>query len=607
MCMKPVDPATLLAERMPLDVWGKGFADHPSVRPLIEGFTNIAAEHVAISEHHAAGFILNDVIQRRRWLRLRGMSLTTDSIGRSLEKRARALSLDERALKKIRGAFRRPPGERVYRIYLNTPELQAIYPLALMPLGQAHFITWLTSHGRADFKLSSEEILWFLYQSDAELERGLTLTYLLRPTWQEAFPLALTPQGWGPFVQLLKDAYGEYFRASAFRKLPHTLSSADQQTLEARHAEPVASTRTVSGVNVLSHFCNPSGIQQAALWTKAALERAGLRTSCRDVPVPRHLIPADRERWLGLEIHPVTILTHAATPYFINAYERAGLYRRPDVYRIAYWAWELERVPDEWVEAAAHVNEIWAPTPFVADAMRAAMPVPVYDMLPGVEIGAVEHVARAEFGIAPDDFVFLFMFDLHSQIHRKNPGALVGAFKQAFRADDAATLVIKATGGDIFTKDFEMLRAMCAADKIVLIDEVMSRERAYGMIEMCDCFVSLHRSEGFGLGLAEAMLLGKPVIATGYSGNLAFMNAENSLLVDYEMVEIAEDRPIYTRGNRWAEPSVTHAAALMRQVYENREAAVANALRVKPQITAALSLAEAGNRMRRRLQSIVGS
>lgn len=132
----------------------------------------------------------------------------------------------------------------------------------------------------------------------------------------------------------------------------------------------------------------------------------------------------------------------------------------------------------------------------------------------------------------------------------------------------------------------------------------MSRGRAYGMIEMCDCFVSLHRSEGFGLGLAEAMLLAKPVIATGYSGNLAFMNRDNSMLVDYEMAEITEDRPIYTRGNRWAEPSVEHAAQCMREVFDRRDAAFARARRVQGEIAQLLSLEAAGRRMLARLHQI---
>ncbi len=358
---------------------------------------------------------------------------------------------------------------------------------------------------------------------------------------------------------------------------------------------------------MLSHFCNPSGIQQAAFWAKTALERAGLRTSCRDVPVPRRALPNDREKWLGLEIFPVTILNHAATPYFESGYQRSGLLPKENIYRIAYWNWELEAVPDEWVEAAELVDEIWSPTKFVAQAMRSRMPRPVYHMLPGVEVGPIETVPRASLNIPENHLVFLFMFDLHSQIHRKNPIAVFRAFRDAFRGDDRATLLIKTSGGDIHSTDLALLREIIRGNNVLLLDELMTRERAYGLIAMSDCFVSLHRSEGFGLGLAEAMLLGKPVIATGYSGNLDFMNRENSLLVDYEMVAIEEDRPIYTRGNLWAEPSIEHAAAYMRDVYERPDEARARARRAQPEIQRLLSLEAAGKRMRARLQEIMAA
>jgi glycosyltransferase involved in cell wall biosynthesis len=373
------------------------------------------------------------------------------------------------------------------------------------------------------------------------------------------------------------------------------------------HQRELKRGEPLEGVNILSHFCNPSGIQQAALWAKAALERAGLRTSCRDVPVPRRVVPNDREQWLGQEIFPITILTQAATPYFESGYERSGLWPRENGYRIAYWNWELETVPDEWVEAAGLVDEIWSPTRFVADAMSARMPCPVYHILPGVEVGPVEKVTRSSLNIPEDHFVFLFMFDLHSQVHRKNPGAVFRAFRETFREDDKATLVIKTTGGDIHSADLEQVRKTIGGPNITLLDKLMPRAQAYGLIAMADCFVSLHRSEGFGLGLAEAMLMAKPVIATGYSGNLDFMNRNNSLLVDYELVEIKEDRPIYTRGNFWAEPSIKQAAAYMRDVYEHRDEACARALRGQAETQSLLSLEAAGQRMRARLEQIVAA
>jgi glycosyltransferase involved in cell wall biosynthesis len=590
--------AATRGELSPLDTRSTDFARHPRVADLRVGLLNTEAAGAAKSQRAAAGFILHRLLLHRPSWQFGRRDV--NSFGRALIRRAKRLGISATGVEKIRGALRRPLGERVYNVYLNRPELQEIYPLALLPLGQAHFITWLATHGRQDFGLKNEEILWFFYQSATELDRGLVLTYLLRPTWQAQFPDALTRRGWKRFVSALRSAFGRYFPARKIRRLPVTRAAATQHPIE-----PTTSVRQLQGVNIISHCCNPSGLQQAAFSIKAALECARLNTSCRDVPVPRHYIPTDRESWLGREIHPVTILTHAATPYFLNGYERAGLHRRPEVYRIAYWFWELELVPQEWIESALTVDEIWSPTPFVADAMRRVMPRPVFDMLPGVEIGAIETVTKEELAIARDRFVFLFMFDLHSQIHRKNPAGVVAAFKQAFRESDPVTLVIKATGGDIFEDDFETLQEICRAENVVLIHEVMSRGRAYGMVEMCDCFVSLHRSEGFGLGLAEAMLLGKPVIATGYSGNLAFMNRENSMLVDYEIVEITEDRPVYTKGNRWAEPSVAHAAQLMREVFENRAAAVEKARRVQREIAELLSLEAAGRRMRDRLEQIM--
>jgi glycosyltransferase involved in cell wall biosynthesis len=486
-------------------------------------------------------------------------------------------------------------GHRVRDVYLNDPELQRLYPLGLLPLGQLHFLAWLTTHGRADQRLVDAEIIDFLNNSVADELPGLCLTYLLQPEWQRHFPGALSGAGWDGFRGWITATYGQHLR----RPLPAEAPRLDFITDRSR-----ASSGPLAGVNILSHFCNPSGIQQAAWWTKRALERASLSTSCRDVPVPRRIPASDREYWLGQEIYPITILTHAAEPYFESGYERAGLWPGENIYRIAYWAWELETVPDQWLKAAELVDEVWAPTRFVSEAMQARMPKPVYHMLPGVEVGPFETVAPASLGIPEDHFVFLFMFDLHSQVHRKNPVAVFRAFQDAFGETDRATLLIKTSGGDIHSADLAELRGTIRGANVILLDQLMTRAQTYGLIAMSDCFVSLHRSEGFGLGLAEAMLLGKPVIATGYSGNLDFMNSDNSLLVGYEKVEIAEDRPIYTRGSFWAEPSVEQAAAYMRDVYDDPDEARARARRVQPETQRLLSLESAGRRMRARLEQI---
>jgi len=352
------------------------------------------------------------------------------------------------------------------------------------------------------------------------------------------------------------------------------------------------------------HFCYPSGIRQAALATKKSLEGCGVATACRDVPVDVTRRTGERTDWLGLEIYPSTLLTNAPTPYFVTAYERSGLLRRNDVYRIAYWYWELETIPEDWVQLAPRINEIWAPTQFVATAMRSRMPVPTYHMAPGVDIGELERIPRAKLGIPDDHRIFLFAFDPHSQIRRKNPHGVIRAFQQAFTPNDKATLVIKASGGE-HTPDLAELEQIARGANIVLIHRLFSRSAYLGLIQLCDCFVSLHRTEGFGPGMAEAMLLGKPVIATRYSGNLDFMNSENSMLVDYRRVEITEDHGAYTKGNFGADPSVDQAASYMRQVFENRAAAAALGARAQTEMLKTLSLQGAGQRMLERIREIM--
>lgn len=515
------------------------------------------------------------------------------------ESQAKEIGLEVRPI----SAFEQP-AKSVYDLYLNDPVLQRFFPLALLPAGQLDFLGWLTTFGRSLHGLGDVEILWFLQESAEDLPRGLALTYLINPTWQEEFPLALTSHGWQDFTHWIENNFSPFFAETALGNTPPAISAGKQcpSGPQLRQSARVESAE-VEGVNILSHFCYPSGIRQAALWTQASLERAGVSTSCRDIPVAAPTREGERTDRLGLEIYPITLLTNAPIPYFMNAYERAGLFRQSQVYRIAYWYWELQTIPEEWVPIGSMVDEIWAPTEFVANAMRSRMPVPVHKMPPGVGIDSVESVPRAMFGIPEDHCVFLFMFDINSQMERKNPRGVIRAFRRAFGREDKATLVIKTSGGGD-SPNLEALRKEAPQANIVFIDKLFSRAATNGMIEMSDCFISLHRSEGFGLGLAEAMLLGRPVIATGYSGNLDFMNEGNSLLVNYRLTEITEDNAIYRKGNFWAEPSIDQAAFYLRWVFENRLAAAELGARSRSDTLRTLSLEAAGRRMLQRIAEI---
>jgi len=184
-----------------------------------------------------------------------------------------------------------------------------------------------------------------------------------------------------------------------------------------------------------------------------------------------------------------------------------------------------------------------------------------------------QNMDRSHFGLQPGEFVFLFSYDFNSFAARKNPEAVIAAFREAF-ADGArgVRLLVKSTNGVRFPDKLAALQRSVADDpRIEVRDGFLSRDEMFGLQNTIDCYVSLHRSEGFGLGMAECMYLGKPVIATGYSGNLDFMNHDNSLLVDCRMVPLHEGDYPYWQGQHWADPDIAHAAHLMRQVYESRE------------------------------------
>ena len=237
---------------------------------------------------------------------------------------------------------------------------------------------------------------------------------------------------------------------------------------------------------------------------------------------------------------------------------------------VGYWAWELQTVPPEWSAGTRFVHEVWVPSRFTAEAMEPLMPgrvrvVPApLATLPPVPSA----LDRAAFGLPPDAVVVLVSFNLASSMTRKNPLGAITAFRQAFGDRPDRILVIKAGHAAHAFEDMARLSAAADAPNIRLETRLMPPQDHYALMAASDIVLSLHRSEGLGLVPAEAMLLGRPVIATGWSGNLEFMDNENSALVGYRLIPVEDPRQVY-HGAHWADPDLAEAAAHLRRLADD--------------------------------------
>jgi len=262
-------------------------------------------------------------------------------------------------------------------------------------------------------------------------------------------------------------------------------------------------------------------------------------------------------------------------------------------YNIGCWFWELERFPERWHGAIDLVDEIWVTSPFVRDAIAACTPKPVHIVPVALGVDLPRSYSRDEFGLAEGVFTCLFSFDFNSYVTRKNAEGAIAAFRRAFadgRGD--VRLVIKTINGERHPDALRRLVEAAGGDaRIEVRDGILDRIGMWALQACCDCYISLHRSEGLGLGMAECMLLGKPVVATAYSGNLAFMDADNSCLVEYSLVPVKEGEYPAWRGQYWAEPDIEQAAAHLRRLADDRAYARQIGEKAKASVSQRLSAA----------------
>ena len=363
--------------------------------------------------------------------------------------------------------------------------------------------------------------------------------------------------------------------------------------------------RSLDGIDVLGFFTAEHGVGEAARVLTSTLQAASVSVSTIDYTDTQsrrgHLFHCDN-------VSRNKVLMMAVNADHLNeAQHRLGRKFFRKRYVIGQWFWELEEAPQWFGPAFAHVDELWAPTRFIETMLRKHAPSRVqvkYVPLPVVTPQVDNSITRARFGL-DDRYMFLFSFDFMSVMKRKNPLGLIEAFCSAFSEGEGPILVIKAINGDKRLVERNMLRdAVRKRSDIVLIDEYFTKVETSTLTILADCYVSLHRSEGLGLTMSEAMTLGRPVIATGYSGNLDFLSDANSFIVPGSRVKVGYGAEGYSQEAMWMEPNVTEAAKYMRYVYENQAEAAQKGLRGQADILSSFDVASCGAIMKGRLEQI---
>jgi glycosyltransferase involved in cell wall biosynthesis len=447
----------------------------------------------------------------------------------------------------------------LHHLYLERPDLQAAFPL----VGHVHrdkFLRWVAATGRHEERLPAELIptissrpttfaLSQTTRARVEVEHRLRFAAAKYPLLAKAIP-------WYRAMQRIALA----LRRRTVRDLP--------QALGPLLLDIAAKPRR--GINCVGYLRAELGIAELARKLIAGIESADIPFSTITYrhSVSRQEFPFD-ERDAQRAPYDTNLVCINADQLPVFAID-AGSAFFSDRYTIGVWFWELEVFPKAFHGAFDLVDEVWVGSDFIRRALAPITTRPVNVVPFPLEAPAAEPVPRSVLGL-PESFLFFFAFDFLSVFERKNPLGLVAAFSQAFEPGDGAALLIKSINGERNLAALERLRlAASEHPDIYVLDGYLPPQTEDGLMAACDCYVSLHRSEGLGLTMAEAMSYGKPVIATGYSGNLTFMDGDNSYLVPFAPTQVPSGCSPYPAGALWADPDLDEAAALLRHVYEQQ-------------------------------------
>ena len=487
---------------------------------------------------------------------------------------------------------------RILNIYFFRGDIQISFPILWNPQQIGDFTNWLTEH-QYTLDLSREAISLFYEFALASrvLIEKMRLLYLHKGQKSEHIPSIYRVDARRYEVSSVIDTQQvlEYLcKGEAIKPADHYLSKFGKDTETLNNfgkcsipgLEPRKNFAFITDlqesvrlqlslpcqVNFAGYLTAQSGMGESGRSMQATLEHSGLIYSEMSLPHPLaryESIPSrpDIFGWPRSCADVSIAVANADSTALLESFLPQSYWARKN---IGYWVWETEELPLRFKDSEKLFDEIWAPSKYAADAIRRTVNCPVRILPHTLDFIAIEKAKpnRWRFGLPETATLFGFMFDPQSVLERKNVGGLIKAFRSAFRKDDQCYLVLKVNGKTQGAFDYEMLRAAAESDRILFIEATLSRSDTFDFMKSLDAYVSLHRSEGFGLTCAEAMALGLPVIASNYSGNLEFMDDTNSLLIPTSVIQTSRSYGAYPAGTRWGEPDLDAAASAMRTLQD---------------------------------------
>lgn len=339
------------------------------------------------------------------------------------------------------------------------------------------------------------------------------------------------------------------------------------------------------GVNLIALFRYELGLAEAARQTAHALGASVIPHAIVEAPFQPNC-PSDNrefERFFSRSLPYRINLFHFNAPEMAHVRAHWPTVMKNGQYNIGHWAWELPRLPKQWVKYARGLHEVWTCSEFVRASVAASLDLPVHTVRYPVPLHPPDPRGLPAF---PKSLTkVLFAFDFNSYSDRKNPEAALRAFELAAEQEPGMHLILKVQNAH---RHYEAAKNLAervkALPSVTLIIETLTRGQMSALQNAADVFLSLHRSEGFGLNIAECMALGKPVIVTGWSGNMDFTKADNAYLVPYKLIKIQKQAGDYEVGQEWADPDVTAAAQHLLSIIRDPEEARAKGERARAYI-----------------------